>query len=166
MRSWSLQQTHTKTPEFRTTAPSVYAIGDVINRMQLTPVALSEGHCLSDTLFGGKPRKTDYTDIPTAVFSHPNIGTVGLTEEQARKEYGEVHIYRSCNSSPPLFPPPFALLPHTISCSRAMFCPLMVCKWARTFPHLVDSFGPHSSCLRMPSLVHCPFDPLYAPDMV
>jgi len=80
---------------FRTDAPSVYAIGDVINRMQLTPVALAEGHCLSDTLFGGKPRKTDYSDVPTAVFSHPNIGTVGLTEEEARKQHGDVHIYRS-----------------------------------------------------------------------
>ena len=109
-------------PKLRTTAPSVYAIGDVINRMQLTPVALSEGHCLSDTLFGGKPRKTDYTDVPTAVFSHPNIGTVGLTEEQARKEYGEVHIYRSYDSSPLLFPRIFAPFPQTVRC-LTMFCP-------------------------------------------
>jgi len=48
---------------------------------QLTPIALAEGHCLADTLFGGKPRKTDYSDVPTAVFSNPPIGTVGLSEE-------------------------------------------------------------------------------------
>ena len=51
---------------------SIYAVGDVINRVALTPVALAEGHCLADTLFGGKPRKTDYTDIPTAVHSPPS----------------------------------------------------------------------------------------------
>mmetsp|Transcript_54335 Transcript_54335/g.132780 ORF Transcript_54335/g.132780 Transcript_54335/m.132780 type:complete len:453 (-) Transcript_54335:1-1359(-) len=80
---------------FETSVPHIYSIGDVINRMQLTPIALAEGHCLADTLFGGKPRKTDYTDVPTAVFSIPNIGTVGLTEEEARKQYGEVDIYRT-----------------------------------------------------------------------
>jgi len=80
---------------FQTSVPSVYAVGDVINRVALTPVALAEGHCLADTLFGGKPRKTDYTDIPTAVFSNPPIGTVGLTEEAARAKGGVVHIYRT-----------------------------------------------------------------------
>lgn len=80
---------------FQTSVDSVYAVGDVINRIQLTPVALAEGHCLADTLFGGKPRKTDYSDVPTAVFSNPPIGTVGLTEEAARKKYGDVHIYRT-----------------------------------------------------------------------
>mgnify|MGYP003924128027 CR=1 FL=1 len=80
---------------FETLAPSVYAIGDVINRIQLTPIALAEGHCLADTLFGNKPRKTDYSDVPTAVFSNPPIGTVGPTEEECRKKYGNVHIYRA-----------------------------------------------------------------------
>jgi len=80
---------------FQTSVPSIYAVGDVINRIQLTPIALAEGHCLADTLFGGKPRKTDYSDVPTAVFSSPPIGTVGLTEEEARAKYKNVHIYRS-----------------------------------------------------------------------
>jgi glutathione reductase (NADPH) len=80
---------------FQTSVPSIYAVGDVINRIQLTPIALAEGHCLADTLFGGKPRKTDYSDVPTAVFSNPPIGTVGLTEEEARAKYTNVHIYRS-----------------------------------------------------------------------
>mmetsp|Transcript_33104 Transcript_33104/g.78444 ORF Transcript_33104/g.78444 Transcript_33104/m.78444 type:complete len:456 (+) Transcript_33104:53-1420(+) len=80
---------------FETSAPSVYAIGDVVDRICLTPVALAEGHCLADTLFGGKPRKTDYSDVPTAVFSNPPIGTVGPTEAECRKLYGNVHVYKS-----------------------------------------------------------------------
>lgn len=80
---------------FQTSVPSIYAVGDVINRIQLTPIALAEGHCLADTLYGGKPRKTDYSDVPTAVFSQPPIGTVGLNEEEARAKYKNVHIYRS-----------------------------------------------------------------------
>lgn len=60
---------------FQTSVPSIYAVGDVINRIQLTPIALAEGHSLADTLFGGKPRKTDYSDVPTAVFSNPPIGS-------------------------------------------------------------------------------------------
>lgn len=90
---------------YETNVPSVYAVGDVIDRIQLTPVALAEGHCLADTLFGGKPRKADYSDVPTAVFSQPPIGTVGLTEEEARKQYGEVDIYRTS----------FRAMKHTIS---------------------------------------------------
>ncbi|KAJ1465478.1 FAD/NAD-linked reductase, partial [Baffinella frigidus] len=53
------------------------------------PVALAEGHCLADTLFGGKPRKTDYSDVPTAVFSQPPVGTCGVSEEAARELYGK-----------------------------------------------------------------------------
>jgi len=79
----------------KTSSDNVYAIGDVIDRIALTPIALAEGHCLADTLFGGKPRKVDYSDVPTAVFSNPPIGTVGPTEEEARKQYGDVHIYRT-----------------------------------------------------------------------
>jgi len=59
---------------FQTSVPNIYAVGDVINRIQLTPIALAEGQSLADTLFGGKPRKTDYSDVPTAVFSNPPIG--------------------------------------------------------------------------------------------
>ena len=55
-------------------------------------MALAEGHCLADTLFGGKPRKTDYTDVPTAVFSQPPVGTVGMTEAQAREKFGDVRL--------------------------------------------------------------------------
>jgi len=68
----------------RTTAPggTVFAVGDVTNRMNLTPIALEEGHCVADTLFGGKPRVCNYENVPTAVFSSPPLGTVGLTEEE------------------------------------------------------------------------------------
>ena len=67
----------------------------MIDRYQLTPVAISEAMVLSSNLFDGKDYSMDYADIPTAVFSHPNIGTVGLTEEAAREQFGEVDIYRS-----------------------------------------------------------------------
>jgi len=80
---------------FRTSVPNIYALGDVIDRYQLTPVAISEAMVLSSNLFDGKDYSMDYADIPTAVFSHPNIGTVGLTEEAAREQFGEVDIYRS-----------------------------------------------------------------------
>jgi len=90
---------------FKTSVDNIFAVGDVIDRIALTPVALAEGHCLADTLFGGKPRKTDYSDVPTAVFSNPPIGTVGLTEEAARKEYGDVHVYRTS----------FRAMKHTLS---------------------------------------------------
>ena len=80
---------------FRTSVPNIYALGDVIDRYQLTPVAISEAMVLSSNLFDGKDYSMDYADIPTAIFSHPNIGTVGLTEEAAREQYGEVDIYRS-----------------------------------------------------------------------
>ena len=82
--------------EYKTTEPSILAIGDVIGRVQLTPVALAEGMAVARRLF--KPeqyRLVDYRMIPTAVFSLPNIGTVGLTEEQAREEGHEVEIFES-----------------------------------------------------------------------
>ena len=81
--------------DFRTSVPSVHAIGDVIHRMQLTPVALAEGMVVADRLFGKGERRLDYRNVPTAVFSHPNVGTVGLSEAQARKEYGEIAVYKS-----------------------------------------------------------------------
>lgn len=75
--------------------PSIHAIGDVIDRVQLTPVAIAEGMALARTLFKGDPTTLDYDNIPTAVFSHPHIGTVGLTEAQARERHAAVDIYRS-----------------------------------------------------------------------
>ena len=80
---------------FRSSVPNIYAIGDIIDRFQLTPVAIGEAMKLASNLFKGTTLKMDYADIPTAVFSNPPIGTVGLTEEDARKTYGDVDIYRS-----------------------------------------------------------------------
>ncbi len=75
---------------------SIYAVGDVTNRVQLTPVAIREGHAFADTVFGNVPRTVDYRAIPTAVFSSPPIAGVGLTEAQARAEFGDaVKVYRS-----------------------------------------------------------------------
>jgi len=79
----------------RTTAENIFAIGDVTDRIQLTPVALMEGHCFADSEFGGRPRKPDHRDVASAVFSQPPIATVGLTESEARAEYGDVDIYKS-----------------------------------------------------------------------
>lgn len=80
----------------RTNIASVYAVGDVTNRVQLTPVAIREGHAFADTVFGHTPRTVDYRAIPTAVFSSPPIAGVGLTEAEARAEFGEsVKIFRS-----------------------------------------------------------------------
>jgi glutathione reductase (NADPH) len=81
--------------DFRTSVPSILAVGDVIDRVQLTPVALEEGMAVAKTLFGGQPTRVDYDTIPTAVFSQPPIGTVGLTEEQARARYANVVIFKS-----------------------------------------------------------------------
>jgi len=82
---------------YRSNVPSIHAIGDISSRKQLTPVALAEGMALVDILFGDGRREVDYELIPTAVFTHPNIGTVGRTEEQARADFGtgDVEIYRS-----------------------------------------------------------------------
>lgn len=81
--------------DFQTNVPSIYALGDVIDRVALTPVAIGEGMVLANNLYNGQARRMDYRDIPTAVFSQPNIGTVGLTEAQAREEYGAVDVYTS-----------------------------------------------------------------------
>ncbi|WP_026986470.1 glutathione-disulfide reductase [Fodinicurvata fenggangensis] len=80
---------------FRTNVPSVLAIGDVTDRLQLTPVALAEGMAVAQTLFQESPSRVDYADIPTAVFSQPPIATVGLSEGEAREQYGKVDIYRA-----------------------------------------------------------------------
>lgn len=79
---------------YRTSVENIYALGDVTNRVNLTPVALAEGMALANALFNNTPRDVDYDFIPSAVFSHPPIGTVGLTEEQAR-ETGPVDVYLS-----------------------------------------------------------------------
>ncbi len=79
----------------QTAEPGIFAVGDVINRIQLTPVALAEGMALAHYLFGTGPGQVDYRNIPTAVFSQPSIGTVGLSEEQAREQGFDVVIFRS-----------------------------------------------------------------------
>ncbi len=77
----------------QTSVPSIYAIGDVTDRVQLTPVAIREGQAFADTLFGGKPTRVDYQNIPSAVFSHPPIAGVGMTESQARDKLGSYKTY-------------------------------------------------------------------------
>jgi len=79
----------------QTSMPNIYAIGDVTHRVNLTPVAIREGHAFADTVFGKRDVKADHVDIPTAVFSQPEIGTVGLTETQARAQYSHVDIYKT-----------------------------------------------------------------------
>ena len=78
-----------------TNVPNIHAVGDVTNRVNLTPVAIREGHAYADTAFGGKPWSVDHADIPTAVFSTPEIGTVGITEIQAKATYAALDIYRA-----------------------------------------------------------------------
>lgn len=80
---------------FRTSKPHIYAIGDVTNRINLTPVAIAEGHWLADTLFAQGRAPVNYENIPTAVFSTPPIGTVGMTEDEAREQGVDVVIFRS-----------------------------------------------------------------------
>jgi len=80
--------------QFRTSVPNIYALGDVTDRIQLTPVAIAEAMVLAANLFKGEDQRMDYADIPTAVFSHPNIGTVGLTEDEARRRHGAIDVYR------------------------------------------------------------------------
>ncbi|KAI8467436.1 MAG: hypothetical protein J3K34DRAFT_454500 [Monoraphidium minutum] len=79
----------------QTSVPSIWAVGDVTDRINLTPVALMEGMALARTIVKGEPTKPDYRDVPSAVFSWPNIATVGLTEEQAVAELGDVDVYTS-----------------------------------------------------------------------
>jgi glutathione reductase (NADPH) len=79
----------------RTTAQNIYAVGDVTNRINLTPVAIREGHAFADTVFGGKPTIVDHANVPTAVFSEPEVGAVGLTEAQARAKLAQTDVYKS-----------------------------------------------------------------------
>ncbi|MDO8876910.1 MAG: glutathione-disulfide reductase [Pseudolabrys sp.] len=79
----------------RTSVPNIYAVGDVTNRVNLTPVAIREGHAFADTLYGGKPTRVDHANVPTAVFSEPELGVIGLTEAQARAAFDTVDVYKS-----------------------------------------------------------------------
>jgi glutathione reductase (NADPH) len=79
----------------RTSVSNIYAVGDVTNRVNLTPVAIREGHAFADTVFGGKPTPVDHTNVPTAVFSEPEIGVVGLTERQARERLAKLDVYKT-----------------------------------------------------------------------
>jgi glutathione reductase (NADPH) len=92
----------------RSSVDSIHAIGDVTNRINLTPVATAEGMALARTLFGGAPTPVDHENVPTAVFAHPNVGTVGLSEEQARERFGKVDIYKAA----------FRSLKHTMGASE------------------------------------------------
>ncbi|HKV55628.1 MAG TPA: glutathione-disulfide reductase [Candidatus Binataceae bacterium] len=89
----------------QTSLPHIYAIGDLTDRKNLTPVAIAEGHAVADLLFGGRTRAIDHDGVPSAVFSQPPIGTVGLTEAEARARYDAVDVYKSS----------FRPLKHTLS---------------------------------------------------
>ena len=75
--------------------PGIYAVGDVTNRVNLTPVAIREGHAFADTVFGGKPTAVDHGNVPTAVFSEPEVGAIGMTEAVARERLARVDIYKT-----------------------------------------------------------------------
>lgn len=79
----------------KTNIDNIYAVGDVTDRINLTPVALNEGLMFSETVFGNNPRKMDHADVPSAVFSVPNVATVGLSEQDAQKKYGDLDLYKS-----------------------------------------------------------------------
>ena len=79
----------------QTVVPGVYAVGDVTNRVNLTPMAIREGHAFADTVFGGTPRSVDHRLVPTAVFTTPEVGVVGLTEEQALAAHPHLDVYRA-----------------------------------------------------------------------
>lgn len=90
---------------YRTNAESIYAVGDVIDRVHLTPVALAEAMTLVDHLFGEGKRVVDYDLIPTAVFTNPSVGTIGMSEAKARERLGSVRVFRT----------EFRALKHTLS---------------------------------------------------
>lgn len=79
----------------RTNVDNIWAVGDVTDRLQLTPVAIREGHAFADTEFHGNPRTFDHDTVPTAIFTQPEVGTVGLGEAEAREKYGDVDIYKT-----------------------------------------------------------------------
>jgi glutathione reductase (NADPH) len=75
--------------------PHIYAVGDVTDRIALTPVAIREGHAFADSVFGNKPTRVDHNDVATAVFSEPEVGVIGLTESQACDQFDVVDIYKT-----------------------------------------------------------------------
>lgn len=77
----------------RTSVESIYAVGDITDRINLTPVAISEGRALAETLFNDNPTQMDHTNVPSAVFSQPPVASVGLTEQEARERHGKLDIY-------------------------------------------------------------------------
>jgi glutathione reductase (NADPH) len=79
----------------RTSVPSIYAVGDVTNRVNLTPVAIREGHAFADTVYGGKPTPIDHRNVPTAVFSEPEVGVIGLTEAEGRQQLAKLDVYKT-----------------------------------------------------------------------
>ena len=79
----------------RTNVANIYAVGDVTDRVNLTPVAIREGHAFADTVFGGKSSAVDHANVPTAVFSDPEVGAVGLTETQARELLAQTDVYKA-----------------------------------------------------------------------
>ncbi len=79
----------------RTNVPHIYAVGDVTDRIQLTPVAIAEGQAFAETVFNDNPIRPDHENVPSAVFSQPNVASVGLTEEAARARYGAIHVFKS-----------------------------------------------------------------------
>jgi len=79
----------------QTSVPHIYAVGDVTNRVNLTPVAIRDGHAFAETVFGGKPTPVDHIDVPTAVFSEPEVGAIGLTEMEARARLAKVNVYKT-----------------------------------------------------------------------
>ena len=81
--------------QFQSSVPSIHAIGDAIDRVLLTPVALAEGMAVAERLFNPRSRVVNYENIPTTIFSHPNVGTVGLSEFEARRRGVDIVIYRS-----------------------------------------------------------------------
>ena len=101
----------------KSSVDSIHAIGDVTNRINLTPVATADGMALARTLFGGTRTSADHDNVPTAVFSHPNIATVGMSEEKARAEFGAVDVYKTS----------FTSLRHTLAMgSEKIFMKLVV----------------------------------------
>jgi glutathione reductase (NADPH) len=79
----------------RTSVPNIYAVGDVTHRVNLTPVAIREGHAFADTVYGGRPTPVDHANVPTAVFSEPEVGAIGLTEHQARERLARLDVYKT-----------------------------------------------------------------------
>jgi glutathione reductase (NADPH) len=79
----------------RSSVDSIFAVGDVTNRVQLTPVAIREGQAFADTFYGDKPTTVDYSNIPAAVFSHPPMAGVGMTESEAKQKLGSIRVYSS-----------------------------------------------------------------------